>query len=332
MRWWPFRGINMRLLITGGAGFIGSQIAHRLAHKANYTVSICDRFGQAEDGKWSNLLGLPLADIIAPEGLLAWLESHWRSVDAVLHMGAISSTEVTDVDRLIEQNFRVSRDLWDWCASRQIRLIYASSAAVYGDGAQGFQDENLQGAAALRPLNPYGWSKLLFDHYALAAQGRGASPPAWAGLRFFNVYGHNEGHKGGQASVAWQMLQRARAGQPLQLFRSHRAGIEDGAQARDFVWVGDCVEVIAWLLEAEISAGVLNVGTGTARSYAELAKAVQAATKTQVPIAWIDTPQALRATYQYHTQADISRLRQLGYLRAFTSLEAGLAAYAQAIG
>lgn len=322
----------MRLLITGGAGFIGSQIAQSLARRGDCQVTICDRLGTAQDGKWRNLLGVPLADIIEPEGLFAWLELHWRGLDAIVHMGAISSTEETDVDRLIEQNFRLSRRLWDWCAARQIRLIYASSAAVYGDGTQGFHDHNTPEACAmLRPLNPYGWSKLVFDQYALRAQARGVAPPHWAGLRFFNVYGPNEAHKAKQASVALQMLRCLARGEALRLFRAHRVGIADGHQARDFVWIGDCVAIVEWLLRAPLSAGILNVGSGTARSFLDLAHAAFAASGAQGAIEWVDTPHALQPTYQYHTQADISRLHALGFGQPLTSLEAGVAAYAQAL-
>lgn len=327
----------MRLLITGGAGFIGSQIAHALCARGprvvgQCEVSVCDRFGSTDEGKWRNLLGLPLGDVIAPEEVFAWLEQNWRGLDGVIHMGAISSTEETDVDRLLEQNFRLSRRIWDWCAARQIRLIYASSAAVYGGGEQGFHDENQEGAcAALRPLNPYGWSKLLFDQYALRAHASGNSPPHWAGLRFFNVYGPGEAHKGGQASVALQMLQRLERGQKLRLFRSHREGIADGQQARDFVWVGDCAAIILWLLREPLCAGLLNIGTGQARSFLDLANAVFAASGASGAIEWVDTPPALQPTYQYHTQADISRLRSLGFAEAMTSLEAGVAAYADAL-
>lgn len=321
----------MRVVITGGAGFIGSQIAHQLGARGDCEIILCDQFGKTEEGKWRNVLGLPIADILPPEGLMAWLEGNWRGIDAVVHMGAISSTEEADVDRLIEHNFRLSRRIWDWCVNRQIRLIYASSAAVYGDGQQGFREGDHDAAMMLRPLNPYGWSKHLFDGYALRAHARGASPPHWAGLRFFNVYGPNEGHKGGQASVAWQMLRRIQDGQALRLFRSHRVGIADGAQARDFVWVGDCAAIVEWLLDGAVCAGLLNVGTGQARSFMDLASAALAATRANLPIEWVDTPQALRAAYQYHTEADISLLRRLGYDRPFTSLEEGVAAYAEAL-
>lgn len=322
----------MRLLITGGAGFIGSRIARRLAARHDHDILICDRLRHVANGKWRNLLGVALADVLEPESLLAWLEQNGRGLDAIVHMGAISSTEETDVDSLIAQNFRLSRQIWDWCVSRQKPLIYASSAAVYGDGKLGFGDDNHTHAPGLlRPLNPYGWSKQLFDAYALSAQARGLAPPFWAGLRFFNVYGPFEAHKAGQASVALHLLRRIEAGENLRLFRSHKEGIADGAQARDFVWVEDCVSVVEWLLDHRIQAGLLNVGTGQARTFWDLAMAVCAATGKDVPIDWVDTPPALRPTYQYHTQADISRLRLLGFDRAFTSLETGLAAYALAL-
>lgn len=318
----------MRLiLITGGAGFIGSTIAHRLASTA--AVAVCDRLRRVEQGKWRNLAGVALADIVPPEQLFAWLERRGAEVAAVVHMGAVSSTTEPDVDHILAQNFTLSQQLWRWCAQAGRPLVYASSAAVYGDGLQGFRDDNLPAAAAaLRPLNPYGWSKQLFDVWALSEAERGHAPPRWAGLRFFNVYGPREGHKGAQRSVAVQMFERITAGEPLRLFRSHRPDVADGGQQRDFVFVEDCAALVEWLLKSDVQAGIVNVGSGRARSFLDLARAAATAMGADLAIDWADTPAAIRAQYQYFTQADPARLRALGWSAPMTSLEEGVMRYA----
>ena len=313
-------------LVTGGAGFIGSNIVAALADRG-LPVVVCDRLGL--DEKWRNLAKHPLEALVLPEELDAYLDGNAARIEAVIHMGAISDTTERDADALIANNFALSCRLWDWCAARDLPLIYASSAATYGDGVEGFEDEmSEERLAVLRPLNGYGWSKLLFDRWVAARLAQGAKQPSfWAGLRFFNVYGPNEYHKGSQASVAYHLHRQVTAGEPARLFQSHRADIPDGGQKRDFVWVGDCVSVIDWLLQGRAPSGIYNLGTGGARSFADLARAVFAAMDRAENISYVPTPEAIRDKYQYFTEARMERLRAVGYEGAFTELEAGVASY-----
>jgi ADP-L-glycero-D-manno-heptose 6-epimerase len=266
---------------------------------------------------------------VAPDGWRDWLDAEAKSVRAVIHLGAVSSTTETDADLFAEHNIRKSLALWQWCAGARVPFIYASSAATYGDGSAGFDDDN--GAAALaklRPLNAYGWSKLVVDRRIArdVAAGRPA-PPQWAGLKFFNVFGPNEYHKGDMRSVVAQNFAAAREGRPIRLFRSHRNDYGDGGQMRDFIYVRDCVDVMLWLLDHPKVSGLFNLGTGKARSFADLAQGLFAALGRAPSIDYIDMPEGLRTRYQYFTQAEMGRLRRAGYTRPFTSLEDGVADY-----
>ncbi len=316
-----------RILVTGAAGMIGSNIAGVLADAGREVVA-CDRFGDSEAGKWRNLARHPICDFVAPENLFAYLETHKARIGAVVHMGAISSTTERDVDLIVASNINLSQRLWDWCALARKPLVYASSAATYGDGSQGFRDDNsFEALARLRPLNAYGWSKQMFDLYAVREAARGHAPPLWSGLKFFNVYGPNEQHKGSQKSVVAHAFPRAAAGEPMTLFRAHHPDYSDGGQKRDFIYVRDCAEIVHWLLDAEKQGGVLNVGTGQARSFLDLANALFAALGKAPNIVFVDTPEDIRAKYQYFTEADMNRLVALGWNRQFTPLEAGVADY-----
>lgn len=318
------------IVVTGGAGFIGSNIVARLTAEDNYDVVVCDRLETAASGKWRNLAKHDIADLWAPEELFEQLDGVGDRVSAIVHMGAISSTTEEDADLIARTNFSLSRDLWTWASERRSRLIYASSAATYGDGARGFADDDSPEALnALRPLNAYGWSKALFDRYAVRQAGRGNAPRQWAGLKFFNVYGPNEDHKGGMKSVVAQIWPKVAAGEPVQLFRSHREGYADGGQLRDFVYVDDVVDIIAWLLGSRDVSGVFNAGSGRARSFADLATATFAAADREPRIDYIDMPEVLREKYQYFTEADMSRVRAAGYDGQSTPLEEGVRRYVQ---
>ena len=316
------------IFVTGGAGFIGSNIVARLAEDRSLDVVVCDRLREADLGKWRNLSKHAIGDFVAPGDMFDWLEKRWRDVEAVVHMGAISSTMETDADQIIQTNFGLSRDLYRWCADRQRRFVYASSAATYGHGAQGFEDQDdFESLAALRPLNAYGWSKALFDVFAARQAAREYAPPQWAGLKFFNVYGPNEGHKGPMRSVATQIWPSVRDGQSVQLFKSYREGVPDGGQKRDFVYVRDVADVVAWLLASPEVNGVFNLGSGEARTFEDLARAVFAAAGKPPQIDYIPMPATLRDRYQYFTEARMQRLAEAGYSGGFTTLEAGIEDY-----
>jgi ADP-L-glycero-D-manno-heptose 6-epimerase len=314
------------IVVTGGAGFIGSNIVAALAG-SGAPVAVCDRLREAD--KWRNLARVPLRELIAPEALLEWLAAHAAEIDTIVHMGAISSTTEKDVDLIVAVNFRLSQALWRWCALHGKRFIYASSAATYGGGEQGFDDDP-QKLPLLRPLNPYGWSKHLFDRWVMQTEPAGERrPPQWAGLKFFNVYGPNEYHKGSMRSVVAQKYPLAAREQPVTLFRSHRPDIPDGGQRRDFIYVRDCVQVVQWLLGHRQVSGLFNLGTGHARSFTELAQALFAALQRPVRLEYVDTPPNVLLHYQYFTEARMQRLRQAGYTQPFTSLEEGVADYVQ---
>ena len=315
------------IIVTGGAGFIGSNLANTLAAQQGRRVAVVDDLGDAE--KWKNLGQSQLAATIAPDALFEFLDDHAGEVEAVMHLGAISSTTETDVELILRVNVHLSQQIWDWCTAHKVPLIYASSAATYGDGAQGFDDEFTAAAlGALRPLNPYGWSKYLFDcRVAQWVEEGAATPPHWAGLKFFNVYGPNEYHKGGQQSVVPQIYRQIEKDGRARLFKSHHPDYADGGQLRDFIWVGDCVDVMCWLLETPEVSGIFNCGTGQARSFKELALSVFTAMGREARIDYIPTPENIRDKYQYFTEAKMERLRGAGYERPFTALEEGVGTY-----
>ncbi len=313
------------LLVTGGAGFIGSNVVAALNDAGRADVVVCDVLGS--DGKWRNLAKRQLADVVPPAELPEWLKG--RRLDAIVHLGAISETTAADGDLVVETNFRLSMRLFDWCAAHATPFIYASSAATYGDGAQGFSDApSLSALKTLRPMNLYGWSKHLFD-MAVAARAERAEnlPPQWEGLKFFNVFGPNEYHKGAMMSVLARRFDDIKSGRVVQLFKSHRDGIADGDQRRDFIYVDDVVRVVMWLLATPSVSGLFNVGTGKARSFKDLMLSAYAALGTEANIQYIDMPEPIRGNYQYFTQSEVDRLRGAGYNGGFTALEDAVGHY-----
>jgi len=315
------------ILVTGGAGFIGSNIVASLCERG-VPVTVCDRL--RDNDKWRNLAKSNFADLVEPEALDAWLAGRPR-LDAVVHMGAISATTERDADLIFDVNVRLSTRIWDWCAAHGTPLIYASSAATYGAGTHGFDDDALPEALArLRPLNAYGWSKHFFDRRVIdgIAAGR-VAPPQWVGLKFFNVYGPNEYHKGTMQSVVAQKYAAVASGQPVKLFTSHHPEYPDGGQMRDFVYVEDCVEVMLWLLDRPGVSGLYNLGSGQARSFADLARAMAVAAGRPSRIEFVPMPEAIRPNYQYFTEARMRKLRDAGYDRPLTSIEDGVRRYVE---
>lgn len=313
------------LLVTGGAGFIGSNLVAALNEAGRADVAVSDFLGH--DGKWKNLAKRQLADFVPPAELADWLKG--RKLDAVFHMGAISATTATDGDMVMENNFRLSLRLLDWCTETGTPLIYASSAATYGDGEHGFDDDfSLVALKQLRPMNLYGWSKHLFDLVVAERLAKGDKlPPQWAGLKFFNVFGPNEYHKDTMASVLARRFDDIKSGRVVQLFKSHREGISDGDQRRDFIYVDDVVRVMMWLFASPSVSGIFNVGTSHARSFRDLILAAYAALGTPPQIEYIDMPEQICGSYQYFTQSEGDRLRAAGYNGGFTPLEEAVASY-----
>jgi ADP-L-glycero-D-manno-heptose 6-epimerase len=314
--------------VTGGAGFIGSNIVAKLAEDRTLDVVVCDRLHGADLGKWKNIAKHAIGDFVAPEAMFDWLEKRWRDIEMVVHMAAISSTTEPDADKIVHSNFTLSRDLFRWCADRQRRFVYASSAATYGDGANGFEDDNgYEALAALRPLNTYGWSKALFDLFAMRQALRDYAPPQWVGLKFFNVYGPNEEHKHSMKSVASQIWPHVRDGHGVQLFKSYRADVPDGGQKRDFVYVRDVADITEWLtLNPQVN-GIFNLGSGESRSFEDMARAVFAAAGKTAQIDYTPMPPAIRDKYQYFTEARMDRLQAAGYAKPMTPLEEGIGDY-----
>lgn len=314
------------ILVTGGAGFIGSNIVAAMEQQG-FRVVVCDRLRDQQ--KWRNLANRKLADFIFPDDLPDFLNIAGDDIAAIIHMGAISATTATDADQVMANNFKLSVELWRWCAANAVRFIYASSAATYGAGENGFVDQyDADSLAQLRPLNLYGWSKHVFDRWVVEEIRQSSTlPPQWVGLKFFNVYGPNEYHKGSMRSVISQLFDTISAGTSPRLFKSYRDDYSDGGQLRDFIYVKDCVKSINWLLNNPTVSGIFNVGTGQARSFADLATATMQAMAVNLPIEFIEMPEAIRGKYQYYTEANMTNLRQAGYTEAFYTLEEGVYDY-----
>lgn len=315
------------IIVTGGAGFIGSNIVAELQEQGYKDIVVVDWLGHED--KWKNIAKRELAAIVTPENMFEYIATHKSEIDAIIHMGAISTTTETDADLIVRSNFELSWKLWKFCCENDVQFIYASSAATYGDGSQGFIDDNsLTALNALRPLNPYGWSKAAFDRkVAREVQEGRKTPRQYVGLKFFNVYGPNEYHKGGQKSVIAHIFSQVKNDEEVKLFKSYNPKYKDGEQLRDFVWVGDIVAVILWMLQNPRVNGIYNVGTGQARSFYDLAKATWAAMGKEPKIGFKEMPETLKDKYQYYTQANLTHLRNAGFIQPMTSLEEGVRQY-----
>ena len=311
------------LVVTGGAGFIGSVLAAALNEAGRSDLVIVDRFGH--DEKWRNIAKRDFFEIVPVEALHSWLERFGGEVEAIFHLGAISATTFTDADEIIANNLNYSIALWRWCAAAKRPLIYASSAATYGDGTAGFDDAGgIDAFKRLRPMNLYGWSKHAFDLWALRQAVAGAAPPHWVGLKFFNVFGPNEYHKGDMMSLVAKNYRKLAAGETIRLFKSHRPDYRDGEQRRDFVYAKDCVAAMLWLWRQGRDSGIYNIGSGEARSFLDLINALGTACGRAPNIEFVDIPPEIRPNYQYFTEATLTRLRQAGYNAPFTPLEAAV--------
>jgi ADP-L-glycero-D-manno-heptose 6-epimerase len=314
------------VVVTGAAGFIGARCVQGLRARGVPVVSVdrLEHFGARPEHA-----GIDFGERVDADAIGAWLDAR-DPVRAIVHLGACTDTREMDRAYLDRVNLRASQQLWTYATRARVPLVYASSAATYGDGALGYDDDEAR-IPELRPLNPYGESKQRFDEWALEQERAGRHPPAWTGLKFFNVYGFGERHKGRMASVVLHAFDQVQATGRVRLFKSHRAGIADGHQARDFVFIDDVVDTLAALVERPLPRGIFNLGSGTARTFLDLATAVFAALGRPPAIDFIDTPVDLRSQYQYFTEARMTRLREAGYARTPTPLEAGVARYVHAL-
>lgn len=317
------------IIVTGGAGFIGSALVWKFNQKKVDDLLVVDHMGNGP--KWKNIAKRQITDIMHKDRFPAWLDSRPKThnIEAIFHMGACSTTTETDVDYLVENNLHYSMHLWNFCVKQRIPFIYASSAATYGSGEFGFSDEP-QKIPNFRPINPYGLSKQLFDKWVLKQK---VAPPFWAGLKFFNVYGPQEYHKGGQASVVFHAVPQVKEHGSLRLFKSYRTDIKHGDQRRDFVYVKDVVDVMYHLFQVRRVAvsGVYNLGSGKSRTFTDLGRSVfKSLGVKREKFEWIEMPESIKGQYQYFTEADLTLLRQkTGFKGKMTSLEDGVNDYVQ---
>jgi ADP-L-glycero-D-manno-heptose 6-epimerase len=317
---------DARVLVTGGAGFIGSALVWALNRRGCERIVVCDRLGT--DERWRNLTPLRFADYVEADDLLPRLQSGaLGKFDLVLHMGACSSTTETNASFLIRNNFEFTKDLAAWALGqksrgKKTRFVYASSAATYGDGSAGMEDDDAK-LDTLRPLNMYGYSKHLFDLHAK----RAGFLNQIAGLKYFNIFGPNEDHKGDMRSLVHKSTAQVQTEGVIRLFKSYRSGYRDGEQKRDFLYVKDAVAMTLHLATTPKAGGLFNIGSGKARTWLDLARAVFAALKRKPKIEFIEMPEAIRDKYQYFTQANLVRLRAAGYTAPVTSLEDAVSDY-----
>jgi len=311
------------IVVTGAYGFIASCLVRHLNDLGHRDIVVVDDF--YKDRKEPNLSGKSIREWIHRDIFQAWFEKNAKYVDLVFHLGARTDTTSKDKAVFDALNLHFSQQLWHTCVRSGVSLVYASSAATYGDGVHGYKDDQTL-LPALKPMNAYAESKHAFDLWALAQP---QSPPNWAGLKFFNVYGPNEYHKGRMASVVWHGYRQIHETGLLKLFQSHRKGIGHGEQQRDFIYVKDVIDVCTFFMKAECPNGIYNVGTGQARSFLDLGNALFTALDLEPNIEFIPTPENIRDTYQYYTQAEMQKLRDAGYQKSFTDLEHGVTDYVQ---
>ncbi|MCX6278185.1 MAG: ADP-glyceromanno-heptose 6-epimerase [Bacteroidetes bacterium] len=312
------------IVVTGAAGFIGSCMVGKLNQSGFSNIILVDDFSKA--AKFPNISQKLFQEKVERDSFFIWLHLHAKDIDFIFHIGARTDTTEFNMAVFDELNLNYSKKVWQVCSAYGIPLIYASSAATYGDGSLGYDDRDCNLSFNLQPLNPYGISKNDFDKWALQQV---KTPPQWYGLKFFNVFGPNEYHKGRMASVVFHAFNQIRERDSMRLFRSHNPGYDDGAQLRDFVYVKDVIEVLFFLMENQVESGIYNLGTGNARTFLDLAYAVFAALNIKRSIEFIDTPMDIRDKYQYFTEARMVKLRAAGYAKPFYSLETAVEEYVQ---
>lgn len=314
---------NKACLVTGAAGFIGARFVESCAEHGTPVISVDHRSHFSSRAEHQ---GLKFGEIVDRDDLMEWLRSSKTPIKAIVHMGACSNTMETDESYLRRMNVEYSQSLWKYATEKQIPFVYASSAATYGDGSFGYEDDESQ-MSELIPLNLYGESKLKFDLWALDQAKRDQAPPQWSGFKFFNVYGFGERHKKKMASVVLHAFDQIRKEGKVRLFRSHKEGIADGHQKRDFIYVDDVIEVLHFAINKPIEHGIFNLGSGQARTFLDLTRAVFKAMGAAENIEFIDTPVEIRDKYQYFTQAPMGKLKGEHYHHQFTRLEEGVAKY-----
>ncbi len=315
------------LLVTGGAGFVGSHLSRALAARGERVV-ISDRLRHS--GKQENIADILLDDIVPPDQVLSWLDGR-KGLKAVVHLGAKDGSQEPDKDILLRANFGMTKSIWTWCAENRVPLIYASSSATYGQGNQGFDDEATPEALAkLKPNSGYAWTKHLFDRWAVNEVFSGRPrPPRWMGLKFFNAYGPGDAHKEKAPTFITHLLRQLKESDSVTLYASERPDIADGDQRRDFIYVGDIVEVVLWLIDSCKTSGLVNVGSGHAPSLNEVAEAVFDLVGKPVNIEYVRAPERVRAHMQYYTCAKLDRLRAAGYERPFVKIREGIGKYVE---
>ncbi len=320
------------IIVTGGAGFIGSALIWALNERSQSDILVVDRLGTKN--KWQNLVKRKIGHIIHKDEFLPWLKTYGKnshnSIELIIHLGACSSTFEMDMDYLLKNNVDYSRELFEFCREQDISYIYASSAATYGGGEKGYSDKD-SATPTLCPINPYGFSKQLFDMWVLQNKD---FPAKWAGLKFFNVYGPNEYHKESMMSIIAKSLPYVKEHNSLKLFKSYLPDYKHGEQKRDFIYVKDVVDVILHFVDSfkkndqTVTSGIYNVGTGKARTFADLGRCIFKSLEMKPQFDWIEMPDSLKNQYQYFTEADLTKLRKEGgYKKKFTSLEDGVKDY-----